>query len=132
FQEKERGEKLFALSALAESRRQAAEQTAFEAEQLADVQWDALNRIYEAIVPERFAAPVEASADGDSEDESGLEVASMSPVLPPQTAAMLEEMLVSFERIATIRGTDERYLEETARANRKVGDLHLRLGQYEE
>jgi len=94
------------------------------------VQWDALNRIYETFVPERFAAPVEASAD--AEDESALEAESTAPVLSPQTAAMLEEMLISFERIASIRGTDERYLEETARANRKVGDLHLRLGQYEE
>jgi tetratricopeptide (TPR) repeat protein len=132
FREKDRAEKMAALSELAESRRGAAEKSAFEAEQLADVQWDALNRIYETFIPERFAAPVEASADADSEDESALEGASAAPVMSPQTAAMLEEMLVSFERIATIRGTDERYLEETARANRKVGDLHLRLGQYEE
>jgi tetratricopeptide (TPR) repeat protein len=132
FREKDRAEKMAALSELAESRREAAEKSAFEAEQLADVQWDALNRIYQTFVPERFAAPVEASADADSEDESALEGASVAPVLSPQTAAMLEEMLTSFERIATIRGTDERYLEETARANRKVGDLHLRLGQYEE
>jgi serine/threonine protein kinase len=132
FQEKDRAEKMAALSTLAETRREAAEKSAFEAEQLADVQWDALNRIYETFVPERLAAPVEASADAESDDESALEGPSTAPVLSPQTAALLEEMLVSFERIASIRGTDERYLEETARANRKVGDLHLRLGQYEE
>jgi tetratricopeptide (TPR) repeat protein len=53
-------------------------------------------------------------------------------VLSKEAAAILERMLVFYDRLAKQDGDDGRLREKVAEANRRVGDIRQRLGQYEE
>ena len=115
--------------AAAEKGEAAAKRAADELEQVVGMQWQALDAIFTKFVPERFAGPVEAAVD---DEESSLEAESTATVLSPQTAELLEGMLPLIDQIAEIQGSDARSLREAANANRRLGDLHLRLEQYDE
>ena len=55
-----------------------------------------------------------------------------SPILSKEAAALLEEMLPFYDRLAQQTGNDDKLRARTAEANRRVGAIRQRLGQFEE
>jgi tetratricopeptide (TPR) repeat protein len=56
----------------------------------------------------------------------------VKPVLSEGTALVLDDMLVFYDRLAEQDGSDGKYLEEIALANRRVGDIRHHLGQLDQ
>jgi serine/threonine protein kinase len=54
------------------------------------------------------------------------------PVISKETAALLEEMLPFYDRLAEQTGSDDALQRRTAGARRRIGDIHQRLGQYDQ
>lgn len=101
--------------------REAAERTAQHA-------FDALDRIFLRLAPQPTVAPDAFAADS-SEEETVATV--LPPVLTKQSAALLDEMLIFYDKLAAEGNQDARYRERFAEANRRVGDIRQRLGQNE-
>jgi eukaryotic-like serine/threonine-protein kinase len=97
------------------------------AETIADITLEALDRMFERFAP-RAAAPRELTV-GDADEETA-EVAA-PPVLSRQAAALLQEMLPYYDRLAKVVADEENIREKTARAHRRVGDIQALLGEYE-
>lgn len=89
---------------------------------------EALDRIYNQFAPNRMVAP--AALALDAADEEAYEVA-VQPVLSDETAALLENMLVFYDRLADQNGMDQAtFRRKVAEANGRVGDIRQRLGQF--
>ena len=100
-----------------------------KAEASAGLAIEALDRMFERFSPARMRLPSQLAVAG-SRDES-IEVPS-SPILSKEAAALLEEMLPFYDRLAQQTGNDDRLRARTAEANRRVGAIRQRLGQFEE
>jgi len=87
---------------------------------------EALERVYARLAPDRFgeARPLAVSAD-----ETG-GVATAQPNISPETAALLEELLPLYDRLADQSSSHDRFQVEAARASRRIGDIRLRLGNF--
>jgi tetratricopeptide (TPR) repeat protein len=90
---------------------------------------EALDRIFERLGP----APVVHAAELtlDSADGTTISVPSQ-PVISRATAALLEEMLPFYDRLAAQSGGDAGLRRRGAEANGRVGDIRQRLGQYDQ
>jgi serine/threonine protein kinase/tetratricopeptide (TPR) repeat protein len=98
------------------------------AEATATVALEVLEQIFERLAPDRIVAASQltvASADGEQ-----VEVA-MQPTLSPETAALLEKLLVFYDRLTAQGNKDSKVRRQAAKANRRVGDIQLLLGQTE-
>jgi serine/threonine protein kinase len=84
-----------------------------------DVALLAFERIAGRLAPPR----PDAGADGDDEAPAG-------PVVSPEAAAILEDLVGFYERFAATNSGDPRLRRDTARALRQAGTIRLRLGQY--
>jgi len=96
------------------------------AEDATDLALDLLDKIYEQFAPppfDPFAVMAGADADFDS---------SLRPALSPDTAALLENMLDFYDRLAGQSGDDERVRRKAAQASRRMGDIRRHLGQFDE
>jgi len=96
------------------------------AESATDVALQVLDRIYERFAPPDFDPerdPAHLGADGDRAEK---------PVLSEGTAAVLEDLLVFYDRLAESAGRDVRYQEQVALANRRVGRIRQHLDQREQ
>jgi tetratricopeptide (TPR) repeat protein len=96
------------------------------AEAATDVAIDVLDRIYERCAPPDFGSPRDATlwgADGDR---------AAKPALSEGTAAMLEDLLVFYDRLAESAGRDVQYREQVALANRRIGGIRHHLRQWEQ
>jgi eukaryotic-like serine/threonine-protein kinase len=100
-----------------------------KAEANANLAIEAIDRTFERLYPTRIALrpqPTMGGVRGEIGD------APSTPILSKETAALLEEMLPFYDRLAgqTGNGDDLRY--RTAEANRHVGAIRQRLGQTQE
>lgn len=99
------------------------------AEAVSALTLEALDDIFEQFVPNRVGGSAELSLD-DAEG-SAVRVAAQ-PVLSKGSAALLERMLVFYERLARETGGGVEMQRKVADANRRVGDIHRRLGHFDE
>ena len=100
-----------------------------KAEAVAEVAQGALDRVFDRLSPNRSFQTLELSAS----DTGGVRVDVPSPpVISRQTAALLEEMLPFYDRLAEQASGDMGLRQRTAEANRRVGDIRQLLGQYEQ
>ena len=56
---------------------------------------------------------------------------ALQPTLSPETAALLEKLLVFYDRLAAQGNDDIKVRRQAAKATRRVGDIRLHLGQTE-
>jgi tetratricopeptide (TPR) repeat protein len=100
-----------------------------KAEANAQLAVEALDRIFEQIYPVRTsvrAEPVLAGMPGELVDIPSV------PILPKETAALLEEILPFYDRLAQQTGNSADLRLRTAEANRRVGNIRQRLGHTKE
>ena len=79
---------------------------------------------------ERLAGRLALSRPGTPLDAGGDE-APLPPVVSPEAAAQLQDLLQFYERFAERNTSDPRLERDTERALRRVGTIRLRLGEYE-
>ena len=89
----------------------------------------ALDNIFRQFAPERTAPASGLLVVGETDE--GITVPAQA-VLSKEAAAMLENLLAFYDRLADQGGDDARLRRKVAEANRRVGDIRQRLGQYEE
>jgi len=99
-----------------------------KAEATASLAIEALDRMFERFSPMRMRVPPPSMGGAPGE---AIDLPS-SPVLSREAAALLEEMLPFYDRLAQQTGNSSRLREETAQANRRVGAIRQRLGQSDE
>ncbi len=90
---------------------------------------EALDNIFQRFAPDRTAPSSRLTVVGDAGEEIAVPV---QPVLSKEAAAMLEQMLAFYDRLAEQSGGDARLRRKVAEANRRVGDIRQRLGHFEE
>ncbi len=100
-----------------------------KAEANADLALQALDRIFERFSPKQTAPVSEMTLQGAA--GTTVQVAT-PPVLSKEAAVLLAEMLPFYDRLARQAANETDVLEKVARANRRVGDIRQRLGQYDE
>jgi len=98
-----------------------------KAEANASLAVEALDRMFERLSPTRIGI-LSRLAGGGTESSGN----PRSPVLSKEAAALLEEMLPFYDRLARQTGKDDKIRVGTAEANRRVGAIRQRLGQMEE
>ncbi len=101
--------------------REAADRTAQHA-------FDALDRIFDRLAPQPTVG-ADAFASDTSDEE--IDTSVSPPVLTKQSAALLDEMLLFYDKLAAEGNEDDQYRERLAEANRRIGDIRQRLGQPE-
>ncbi len=89
---------------------------------------EALDSMFRQLAPDR-TAPASAALVVGAE---GLTTVPVQPVLSKEVAAMLEHMLTFYDRLAAEGDGDAKLRRKTAEANRRIGDIHQRLGHYEQ
>jgi serine/threonine protein kinase/tetratricopeptide (TPR) repeat protein len=100
-----------------------------KAENNANVAIEALNRLFERLSPARLRTLPPSAVPGAREDGSD---AASSPILSREAAALLEEMLPFYERLAQGGENAGKLRSGTAGANQRVGAIRQRLGQFDE
>lgn len=90
---------------------------------------EALDKIYNRFAPDRIITASQLTVDSDDENDVAVPT---QPVLSRDTAALLEEILPFYDRFAAESSNNKILRAEAAKANRRVGDIHQRLGQYEQ
>ena len=99
-----------------------------KAEANASLAIEALDRIFDQASPTRIRIlPPLATPGAGGEDIAG----PSSPALSKEAAALLEEMLPFYDRLAQQTGNDGTLRARTAEANRRVGAIRQRLGQFD-
>ena len=108
----------------------AGEQTQrLKAEATAKLASEALDTIFEQFAPTRTGVATTITVDGSAGTQ--IEV-PIQPVLSPETATLLEHMLEFYRRLAAQESADPTIRLKIAEANRRVGDIHYRLGHFED
>ena len=100
-----------------------------KAEANASLAIEALDRMFERFSPTRIRIQPQLTLPGT--DRQTVEPPS-SPILSKEAAALLEEMLPFYDRLAQQTGNDDTLRARTAEANRRVGAIRQRLGQFDE
>ena len=100
-----------------------------KAEANASLAIEALDRMFERFSPTRMRILPQAFLEGARSET--IDVPS-SPILSREAAALLEEMLPFYDRLAQQTGNEGNLRAETAEANRRVGAIRQRLGQFDE
>ena len=98
------------------------------AEATSAVAQEALDRIFERLGPVRTVRTSELTVEGAGGTTIELPT---PPTLSKDTAALLGDMLSFYNRLAAQPGEDAAVREKAAQANRRLGDIRQRLGQYE-
>jgi eukaryotic-like serine/threonine-protein kinase len=100
-----------------------------KAEAVATVAQGALDRVFDRLSPNSKLRTLELSAS----DAGGVRIEVPSPpMISTETAALLEEMLPFYDRLAEQVAGDSELRQRTAEANRRVGDIRQLLGQYDQ
>ena len=100
-----------------------------KAEDTSALALEALDNIFQQFAPDRTAPASPRLIVGDAGKEISVPV---QPVLSKEAAALLEHMLAFYDRLAAQEGGDARLRRKVAEANRRVGDIRQRLGNYQE
>ena len=90
---------------------------------------EALDTIFEQFAPTRSGAASTFTVDGS--EGTKIEVPNQ-PVLSQESATLLEHMLDFYRRLAAQDDADPAIRLKIAEANRRVGDIHYRLGHFED
>ena len=90
---------------------------------------EALDNIFQRFAPDR-TVPTSSLLMRSSAGKQ-LSVPAQ-PVLSKEAASLLEQMLAFYDRLAAQGANDLRLRQKVAEANRRVGDIRQRLGQYDE
>jgi len=98
------------------------------AEAVAAVAGEALDRVFSRLGPSR--AVLSNLTVGGTEGAS-IQVVGQ-PAISQETAALLEEMLPFYDRLAEQTGDDLGLQRRAAGARRRIGDIRQRLGQYDQ
>ena len=99
-----------------------------EAELTSTLATDALDQIFEDFAAERTIVPAEIRLE--TADAEAIELPTQ-PVLSEQSATLLHRMLEYYDDLAMLSAGDDALAEKIAEANRKMGDIHLQLGQHD-
>src|SRR5262249_9578418 len=86
---------------------------------------DALNRMYDRFAPTRLVVAPQPSTDDGAE-------LPPQPVLSPEVAPILEELLLTYEQVAQSSREFPRLQPQAAEANHRIGDIRQRLGRLED
>lgn len=98
-----------------------------KAEATSELAWNALDKIFERLAPHRYVSPEDFAVV--TEESTSFKV-NTQPVLSNEAAALLDEMLVFYRRLAAQGDDTDEFRQRIAEANRRVGDIRQRLGQY--
>ncbi len=110
-------------------------------EATSSVALEVLEGLYLQLAPERVWIPSDSDPAGQACACLGLRSARPAAPNQPdyiqvqpseQTAALLQNLLVFYDRLAEQVGNDDRVLLQSAIATRRVGDIRQRLGQTEQ
>jgi tetratricopeptide (TPR) repeat protein len=91
------------------------------AESLLTTSIAALDSVFNRLVPDQHE-------QGRALTVSGQDQGGQTAAVSPESAALLEDLLKVYDQLATGQGTQARLGLESARANRRIGDIHARLG----
>jgi eukaryotic-like serine/threonine-protein kinase len=83
-----------------------------------------LDNVFNRLVPDQHD-------QGRALTVAGQDPGSQAAAASPESAALLEELLKVYDQLAAGQGTQTRLGVESARANRRIGDIHTRLGNLE-
>ncbi|HET6328422.1 MAG TPA: protein kinase [Planctomycetaceae bacterium] len=83
-----------------------------------------LDNVFSRLVPDQHD-------QGRALTVSGQDQGSQTAAASPESAALLEELLKVYDQLAAGQGRPSRLGVESARANRRIGDIHTRLGNLE-
>lgn len=86
----------------------------------------AFEQVFERVAPSVLPRPNEVDA-GDEAYEPPYQV-----IVSVEDAALLQSMLTFYDRFAEENTTNRKLQSEAAKAHRRVGDIHQRLGQLQE
>lgn len=93
---------------------------------------EALDDIYRQLSPDRMRVPSRPYLEGDDDAELLLESAPTYLQVSNETASLLENLLVFYDRLAEQVDDDAQVILESAIASRRVGDMRQRLGQFDQ
>ena len=96
------------------------------AEATAELAIEALDRIFGRFSPGVVASGAELTVEGA--DSTTVDVPA-APALSKEAAALLEDLLAFYDRLARQVGNDRTLRRKAAEANRRVGDIRQSLGQ---
>jgi len=100
-----------------------------KSEATSELAWEALDRIFARFAPQSVVSPETMTLETAEGDELAVE----SPVvLSDQAAALLEELLKFYDRLAAQGDNDVAFQRRIADANRRVGAIQQRLGRDEQ
>jgi serine/threonine protein kinase len=94
------------------------------AESLLTTSLAALDSVFNRLVPDQLD-------QGRTLTVSGQDQGSQAAAVSPESAALLEELLKVYDQLAKGQTTQARLGIESARASRRIGDIHARLGNWE-
>jgi len=100
-----------------------------KAEANAGLAIEALDRFFERYSPGRIGVSTELAVEGVA---GGSIEAPSPPVLSREAAALLEDMLPFYDRLAGQAGNIKELRLKAAAASRRIGDIRQSLGQYSE
>ena len=100
-----------------------------KAEANANLAIEALDHTFERLYPARMSVQPQPAMDGLPGEIAGVPT---TPILSKETAALLEEMLTFYDRLAQQTGNGDDLRFRTEEANRRVGAIRQRLGQSEQ
>ncbi len=100
-----------------------------KAETTSGLALDVLERIYTRFAPTRFDNAVNLTVDDSA--GNAIEV-PLQPALSKETAALLDSLLVFYDRLAEQGGDDKKLRQKRASANHRVGTIQHYLGQFEQ
>ena len=98
-----------------------------KAEATSELAWDALDKIFERLAPHRYVSPEDFAVDSEASADFDI---NAKPVVSDEAAALLDEMLVFYRKLAAQGDDTDEFRQRIAEANRRVGDIRQRLGQY--
>lgn len=98
------------------------------AESIALLAQEALDRVIDRMSPSASPQVTSLSIEGTSQTTVQIAV---PPVVSKEAAALLEEMLPFYDRLAERTGGDVALQLRSADANRRLADIRQRLGQYD-
>ena len=97
-----------------------------KAESNASLAIEALDRAFDRLCPMRITIWQEPGLEGPRGVTADVQV---TPIVSKNTAALLEDMLPLYDRLAQQTGNDDFLRLRTAEANRRVGTIRQRLGK---
>jgi tetratricopeptide (TPR) repeat protein len=114
---------------LAENAETSEREQRVKAEATSELAWDALDKIFERLAPHRYVSPEDFAIETEESAEFNV---NTQPVLSNEAAALLDEMLVFYRKLAEQGDDTDEFRQRIAEANRRVGDIRQRLGQFDQ